>query len=112
MSNTLTDYEKAKKIMTIEYGDAPTSESEFNLTILQLFNISSGEFDSILADIEQQNLKLQKTSTSPYAWIGGKWSNDEPKTISTNPTSIETKPIECNCDWNDILRYGCKCGGI
>jgi len=34
----------------------------------------------------------------------------EVKSGTMSDTSVLTK--KCSCDWNELLNYGCKCGGV
>ncbi len=44
----------------------------------------------------------------------GAWRTRTLNTIEGDDSMIDniSKPHECNCKWNDVLRYGCRCGGI
>lgn len=59
----MNDFIKAaKKLLRIEYGEKPTSESEINNIYKQVFNLSSQDFDKILEEIELENEDIKNKS--------------------------------------------------
>lgn len=54
--------ECVKKLLRIEYGSKPTSESEINNIYKTVFNLSQNDFYKIIDEIESENIEIHNKS--------------------------------------------------
>lgn len=110
--------------------------------IMALYNLSEEEIQAIMAEIAKTTGKNIYTPTAPHSPNSGtlpitngsptqgggvSWisldeypddqldfdiGNEHFEPAFKGPEPQEAKPHKCKCDWNEVLRYGCKCGGV
>lgn len=98
-----------------------------------IHNLSQEEIDAIMEDIAK-NTGQQYNPTAPHSpnsgilpgspsydpfspvvsdRDGNLFPDSQTEFDLVNPPEFqEPKKHKCRCDWNELLRYGCKCGGI